>query len=71
MKCPGQDMRFWKPGDIFDTQCPKCGRRVEFFKERSGVSAVAGMKSSIPNWILVVPSGVHMPNSVSAQCLKR
>lgn len=33
MKCPGQDMRFWKPGDVFDTQCPKCGRRVEFFKD--------------------------------------
>ena len=33
MKCPGQDMRFWKPGDIFDTQCPKCGSRVEFFKD--------------------------------------
>jgi putative nucleotidyltransferase with HDIG domain len=33
MKCPGQDMRFWKPGDIFDTQCPKCGRKVEFFKD--------------------------------------
>jgi hypothetical protein len=26
-------MRFWKPGDIFDTQCPKCGSRVEFFKD--------------------------------------
>ena len=26
-------MRFWKPGDIFDTQCPKCGKRVEFFKD--------------------------------------
>jgi HD superfamily phosphodiesterase len=33
MKCPGQDLRFWKPGDIFDTQCPKCGGRVEFFKD--------------------------------------
>ena len=33
MKCPGQDMRFWKPGDIFDAPCPKCGRRVEFFKD--------------------------------------
>lgn len=33
MKCPGQDMRFWKPGDIFNTQCPKCGKRVEFFKD--------------------------------------
>ena len=33
MKCPGQDMRFWKPEDVFDTQCPKCGSRVEFFKD--------------------------------------
>jgi HD superfamily phosphodiesterase len=33
MKCPGQDMKFWKPGDIFDTTCPKCGSRVEFFKD--------------------------------------
>jgi hypothetical protein len=33
MKCPGQDMRFWKPGDIFDTQCPTCGRKLEFFKD--------------------------------------
>ena len=33
MKCPGQDMRFWRPGDIFETQCPKCDRRVEFFKD--------------------------------------
>ena len=33
MKCPGQDMRFWKPGDVFSTTCPKCGRQVEFFKD--------------------------------------
>ncbi|HUL32128.1 MAG TPA: HD domain-containing protein [Thermodesulfobacteriota bacterium] len=33
MKCPGQDLRFWKPGDIFNTQCPKCGNGVEFFKD--------------------------------------
>ena len=33
MKCPGQDMRFWKPGDIFDAPCPQCGGRVEFFKD--------------------------------------
>ena len=26
-------MRFWKPGDIFETQCPKCGGKVEFFKD--------------------------------------
>src|SRR4030042_1333847 len=33
MKCPGQDWRYWKPGDVFETQCPKCGKRVEFFKD--------------------------------------
>ena len=33
MRCPGQDMRFWKPGDIFETQCPKCGGKIEFFKD--------------------------------------
>ncbi|MFZ7127265.1 MAG: phosphohydrolase [Desulfobacterales bacterium] len=33
MKCPGQDMQFWKPGDIFEVQCPNCGRIVEFFKD--------------------------------------
>jgi HD superfamily phosphodiesterase len=33
MKCPGQDSRFWKPGDIFETRCPGCGAEVEFFKD--------------------------------------
>ena len=33
MKCPGQDMQFWKPGDIFEVECPRCGRTVEFFKD--------------------------------------
>ena len=33
MRCPGQDMRFWKPGDIFETECPKCERKIEFFKD--------------------------------------
>jgi len=33
MRCPGQDMRFWKPGDIFEIACPKCGTIVEFFKD--------------------------------------
>ncbi len=33
MKCPGQDMRNWKPGDIFDVECPQCGNAVEFFKD--------------------------------------
>ncbi len=33
MKCPGQDSRYWKQGAIFDVNCPKCGSRVEFFKD--------------------------------------
>jgi hypothetical protein len=33
MKCPGQDSRYWKPGAIFEVQCPKCKSPVEFFKD--------------------------------------
>ncbi len=33
VKCPGQDQRFWKPGDIFEVRCPGCGQVVEFFKD--------------------------------------
>ena len=32
MRCPGQDPMFWKPGDVFEIMCPKCGYQVEFFK---------------------------------------
>ena len=35
MKCPGQDSRYWEPGAIFETECPHCGRPVEFFKDES------------------------------------
>jgi hypothetical protein len=33
VKCPGQDTRYWKPGDIFTAECPKCGADIEFFKD--------------------------------------
>jgi len=33
VRCPGQDQRFWKPEDIFEVQCPGCGKAVEFFKD--------------------------------------
>lgn len=33
MKCPGQDTMYWKPGDVFEVACPRCGRPVEFFKD--------------------------------------
>ena len=35
MQCPGQDMRYWKPGAIFDAPCPKCGTFIEFFKDEA------------------------------------
>lgn len=35
MRCPGQDTRYWKPGAIFETECPNCGHRIEFFKDES------------------------------------
>ncbi|MCB2225170.1 MAG: HD domain-containing protein [Desulfarculaceae bacterium] len=31
--CPGQDTKFWGPGDIFETTCANCGAEVEFFKD--------------------------------------
>jgi len=31
--CPGQDMRFWKPDDIYREPCAHCGEPVEFFKD--------------------------------------
>ncbi len=33
MRCPGQDTRYWKPGDIFSLQCNNCKNEVEFFKD--------------------------------------
>lgn len=33
MKCPGQDSRYWRPSSIFETECPACGKPVEFFKD--------------------------------------
>jgi hypothetical protein len=26
-------MQYWKPGSIYDAQCPECGNAVEFFKD--------------------------------------
>ena len=37
-RCPGQDMQFWKPGDIFTVDCPQCGGIVEFFKDEPALS---------------------------------
>jgi len=33
VKCLGQDQRYWKPEDIFEVECPNCGKSIEFFKD--------------------------------------
>jgi endogenous inhibitor of DNA gyrase (YacG/DUF329 family) len=82
IRCPGQDQRFWKPGDIFEVKCPACGRAVEFFKDepklkcRNCGQEVANPKIDLgcAEWCQYVPNGVSMPNSVwefrSAPCAK-
>ncbi len=32
-RCPGQDLRYWKPGDVFEVPCPHCNAEIEFFKD--------------------------------------
>jgi len=32
-RCPGQDMRYWKPEDIFTVACPFCRAEIEFWKD--------------------------------------
>lgn len=31
--CPGQDMQYWKPDDIYFVECPFCGGQIEFWKD--------------------------------------
>jgi hypothetical protein len=32
-RCPGQDLRYLKPDDVYEAACPACGGRVEFFRD--------------------------------------
>jgi hypothetical protein len=32
-KCPGQDSQQWGFDAIYDVECPKCGAKIEFFKD--------------------------------------
>ena len=32
-RCPGQDMRNWKPEDIYYVPCPYCRTEIEFWKD--------------------------------------
>jgi HD superfamily phosphohydrolase YqeK len=33
MRCPGQETQYWKPGAIYEVECPECNGKVEFFKD--------------------------------------
>lgn len=33
LKCPGQDGRYWKFEDVFESTCAHCGGKIEFFKD--------------------------------------
>ncbi len=33
MKCPGQDMQYWTAEAIYEVNCPKCAKAVEFYKD--------------------------------------
>ena len=48
MKCPGQDTRNWKPGDIFEVPCPRCGAAIEFFKDETR-RRCRSCKAMVPN----------------------
>jgi len=47
-RCPGQDMRSWKPEDIFYLKCPRCGREIEFWKDEP-MRICLGCEAEIPN----------------------
>ena len=32
-KCPRQDPNNFKTGDIYEIECPSCGKSVKFFKD--------------------------------------
>jgi predicted RNA-binding Zn-ribbon protein involved in translation (DUF1610 family) len=32
-KCPGQDLRYWAPEDIYEVPCVSCKKPIEFFKD--------------------------------------
>lgn len=47
-RCPGLDMRAWRPKDIFGVACPHCEATVEFFKD-DPVRRCAGCGGEVRN----------------------
>lgn len=46
--CPGQDMRYWIPADIFDVRCPQCDTVIEFWKDEPS-RICCGCKKEVRN----------------------
>jgi hypothetical protein len=46
--CPGQDTRYWRPGDIFEVPCGNCGRMIEFFKDEASRKCKCGNRVQNP-----------------------
>jgi hypothetical protein len=47
-RCPGQDLRNWKPEDIFFVTCPFCGGEIEFWKDEPA-RVCPSCKKEVPN----------------------
>ena len=47
-RCPGQDLRFWKPEDIYDVPCPWCQEEIEFWKDEP-VRTCPSCRQAVPN----------------------
>jgi len=46
--CPGQDTRYWRPGDIFEVKCGNCGNIMEFFKDEGSRRCSCGTRVQNP-----------------------
>ncbi len=47
-RCPGQDMRNFKPEDVFVIRCPHCEAEVEFFKDEPSLRCPS-CRNKVPN----------------------
>jgi len=66
MRCPGQDTRYWRDKDIFETQCPHCGSTLEFFKDDT-LRTCRGCGNKVPNPKLDFGCALHC--KFAEQCL--
>lgn len=66
LRCPGQNMRFWKPEDISETPSPHCKHLVEFWKDEPSQQC-AGCGKEVRNPKIDLGCAAWRP--YAAQCL--